>query len=192
MNPTFPVKTFHIKTWKNGSYSNEIASVTKNIINIIQKNGFRIWFQATDGDSGLHSKHKEFFEKYILGYNYNSFSDLVYHIYQSLIDNNELHVPIADPLHIFKNLRARLINHKLAITKRNDNDLAIVDINVIRSILNLKKVLDDETQIGKMRDSYAVKLFTLANIVKLIKHEQYSAALLFFPYCFWVAAIYSP
>ena len=192
LNPIFPVKIVHIKTWKNGSYSDEIAKVTKDIINIIQKNGFRIWFQATDGDSGLHNKHKEFFETYILGYNYNSFGDLVFHVYQSLIDNDDLQVPIADPLHVFKNLRARLINHRLAITKKNENEIAIIDINEIRSILNLKKVLDDETQIGKMRDSYAVKLFTFANIVKLIKHEQYPAALLFFPYCCWVAAIYSP
>ena len=57
----------------------------------------------------------------------------------SLLLIRDLQVPNADPLHVFKNLRARLINHRLAITKKNENEIAIIDINEIRSILNLKK-----------------------------------------------------
>ena len=139
----------------------------------------------------MHIEHKKFFD-IILKTNYKSFGDLINKIGNLIYSNDELSIPIADPLHVFKNMRARLLNHEIAVTLKNQEEPAIINITLIKKVLNLGPVLDDVSQIGKMRDVYPLKLFTFGNLAKLIDNELYPEALLFFPYCCWIAAIYSP
>ena len=192
LNSKIQTKIIHLETRPNGSYNNEIKELANKIMKITQESGFRLWFKATDGDSGLHEEHKTFFEKYILGVSYSTFSSLLYCIYEKLESDENIYIPIADPLHVFKNIRARIINHTIAITTKNDKDPAIIEREKLKKILSIGKILEDETQIGKMRDSYAVNLFTFDNLIKLIESEYYEAVLLFFPFCCWIATIFSP
>lgn len=191
LTPKIPAKIVHIETRPNGSYCDQISEISKQITNIVQQYGFRVWFKATDGDSGMHSEHKNFFN-IISKMKYTSFADLIHKIYKVVNENDEITIPIADPLHVFKNIRARLLNHTIAITMKNESEPALIDIKQIKSILNIGKALDDDSQIGKMRDTYALRLFTFGNLIKLIENGFYPAALLFFPYCCWIAAIYTP
>ena len=192
LNSKIPTKIIHVATSSNGSYNQEIKKLAKQIMKTTQESGFRIWFKATDGDAGLHDEHKSFFEKHILGVSYTTFSSLLYSVMEKLEKDEDIYIPIADPLHVFKNLRARIINHSLAITLKNDKQPAIIELKRLKEILSLGKILDDETQIGKMRDSYAVNLFTFDNLIKLLEAEYYEAVLLFFPFCCWISTIFSP
>ena len=192
LNSKIPTKIFHIETRPNGSYNKEISDLTKEIMTKLENSGFRIWFKATDGDTGLHCEHKLFFEKFILNYSYTCFSSLINYVMNQLEKNEDMYIPISDPLHIFKNIRARIIQHRIAVTLKNDKEPAIVEINMLRKISSLDKVLNDESQIGKMRDSYALKLFTFKNIMKLLDAQYYQAVLLFFPFFCWISTIFSP
>ena len=190
LTPKIPSKIVHIETSPNGSYDEQISEISKIVFDQVQNCGFRIWFKATDGDSGLHEEHKIFFNT-ILNTNFQSFSDLISKIYNLLESNDDMSIPIADPLHVFKNIRARLLNHKIAVTIKNQEEAAFIDLELLKNVLNIGKVLDDTTQIGKMRDEYPLKLFTFGNIIKLVENELYPEALLFFPYCCWIASIYA-
>ena len=100
----------------------------------------------------------------------------------------DLTVPIGDPLHIWKNLRCRLQAHPIFMYPEQ-----AVEASAQRAsnTLNLGSVLDDTTSTGKMRDSYALQLFTFENVVKLLKAGDYSNAALLMPFACWTAVVYS-
>ena len=61
----------------------------------------------------------------------------------------------------------------------------------VKNILELGKVLDDITSAGKMRDIYCLKLFTFANVIKLLRNEDYLDASFLFPFACWICVVYS-
>ena len=179
----------HIKKHKDGAHNRQVRSQVWHVINNLEDNGFRVWFKATDGDMGVQQEHNDFHREWISGESPN-FQEIVRRVSEWLKSGRGRHVPIGDPLHIFKNIRARLLNHKIVLTPWSE-EKDVIDVKQIEGELNLKEVLNDNSQIGKMRDIYTVRLFTFHNFIKLVKAGMYNAAMLFLPYCCWMAVIFS-
>ena len=181
-----PVKLLHLAASQSGAYTKEIDNIAEQIQQVSNRLGLRIWFRATDGDPGMNTTHENFYNGFLDGKS-ACLSSLVTHLHNKLILVPDMWIPITDPLHAMKNMRSRLIKHSIQIFKWNQHTA----IDEIRTLLDLGPVLSDESQIGKMRDSYAVSLFTFKNVSKLLKAGQFVAACFFLPFACWSAVIYS-
>ena len=99
-------------------------------------------------------------------------------------------LPGADPLHFLKSIRSRLINYEKVFAFYSD-DSCYTSINELNEILQIGKITNDTTKMGKMRDSYAVHLFTFENVAKLIQNKCFASACVLFPYACIVSVLFS-
>ena len=182
-----PIKLLHLAAAPSGSYNAKIEAMAKVILSTAQETKIKIVCQATDGDPGVSRSHESFYSKHVLT-SAHHYGNLITHIWQWVLNDENAVIPIADPLHVWKNVRSGLISHKICLFNRSNP----IDIDVIRRILDIGDALDDITQIGKMRDCYVLKLFTFRNVSKLLQAREYVAAFLLFPFASWILVVFSP
>lgn len=191
-----PIRTLHLMPHVSGSHDHDVRVRVERIKEIAQNCGLRIWFKATDGDPGVLEEHRTFYFDYV-SKRLVDFENLVAELWMRLETDETFTIPIADPLHVLKNLRARILVHAVAVTRcvvdpdeEEAEDFFTMDFARIRSALNIGEVLADDSAIGKMRDVYAVKLFNFQSFIRLTEIGEYEAALLFFPFACWTAVIW--
>ena len=182
-----PPKILHIKIEKNGNYNDKIKKIADTVRNVLQSNGFRVWFKATDGDRYLSSEHSTFFDNYINGKSSN-YLNLIKDIWMALSKNSNITIPIGDPLHLWKNIRSRFLKYQIALFA--DSPFT-TDIRNVRDVLGLGKALTDITPIGKMRDIYVMQIFTFNNVKQLMSAGDYLDATFLLPFACWVTVIFS-
>ena len=182
-----PIKMLHLAAAPNGSYNAKIDGMAKVILSTARDVGTKIVCQATDGDPGVSRSHESFYSSHVFKYS-GHYGNLITHIWQWVSNDENAIIPIADPLHVWKNVRSRLISHKICLFDGSNP----IDINIIRGILDIGDALDDVTQVGKMRDGYVLKLFTFSNVTKLLQAHEYVAAFLLFPFASWILVVFSP
>ena len=73
----------------------------------------------------------------------------------------------------------------------SDCIIHLVDREYLQKSLNLKDTLDDLSQLGRMRDVYVTKLFTLENVCKLIEDKKYAGAFVLLPYASIFTVLYA-
>ena len=181
-----PVQLVHLSAQKTGSYTAAIDSIAELILNETRKQSLRVWCRATDGDPGVADTHNQFYNDHVFGQS-SLFSQLVTDVHDWLTSSSSNWIPISDPLHIFKNIRAKLLKHQIRLFPFSN----CVDVASMRNLLDLGNPLVDESQMGKMRDSYVLSLFTFENIVKLLNEGQYVNACFLLPFASWLAVIFS-
>ena len=181
-----PVKLLHLAAAESGAYNKIIDAKSHMIMQKANEMRIRIWFRATDGDPGVANSHNKFYEEHIYGHTSN-YGRLIEDVWKWLCAKIDSFVPISDPLHVWKNIRSRFITRRIILFK----DSPATDINEVRKKLCLGNVLDDTSQIGKMRDNYVTALFTFNNVSTLIKDKQYTSAFLLLPFVCWRVATFS-
>lgn len=181
-----PAKLIHLELSTTGAYNAEINEKAALIMKTANDMGIRIWFRATDGDPGVANSHNDFYEEHLLGKTSN-YGKMVTSIWTWLCSDCQTFVPVSDPLHIFKNIRARFITSPISLFP----NCIPTNIDSIRKVLPLGPALDDATQLGKMRDNYTVSLFTFANVSSLLKAKEYTSAFLILPFACWMVVLFS-
>ena len=168
----------HLHKKTNGSFDDSIGDIFMALKSVYLKREIPVWFKSTDGDRFLAAAHDSFFDKYVQHHRYD-FQFLVETIHDALCHGGTM--PIPDPLHYAKNMRGKLIDHQIAVV---DNDVLVMLIEPasLQKFLDLGDVLGDHSQLGRMRDVYVTKLFTLRNVCTLIDKKEYAAAAVFLPY----------
>ena len=96
-------------------------------------------------------------------------------------------MPVGDPLHLFKNIRSRYINHPIKLFYKGNS----TNYCNAKDVLKLGNALDDKSQIGTMRDVYVIQLFSFTNVSILLKVKLYNDGFLFFIFSCWIAVIFS-
>ena len=182
-----PSKILHLYPAPTGSYNKDIGLIAKQIMESCNSAGFRVWFKATDGDPGVSQEHDHFYQQHLFGKD-NYFPDLIYQIHKWLSHEPNSYVPIGDPLHILKNIRAKMIAHPIQLYQGSPT----TDINKLRDALGIGAALSDESHLGKMRDSYVTQLFTFRNVQILLRKGQYVPGFLILPFACWTTVIFCP
>ena len=178
LDPSESPMVVHLKKKSNGSYDDTVANTFQEIREVYAKSGVPVWFKATDGDRYLTSEHDTFYEKYVLPRR-RDFMLLVQKLYKKLCKG--VTMPIPDPLHYGKNLRGKIVDHQIAVV-HHDETVLLINSKTLQDVLQLGDVFDDRTNLGRMRDVYVTKLFTLRNVCKLLEKNCYAEALLLLPY----------
>lgn len=104
---------------------------------------------------------------------------LVSQIYLELEKDPDLHIPVGDPLHLWKGMRSKYQTNIISLFSDSE---ASTDIESAKAILEIGKALDDYSSTGKMRDSYSLLLFSLENVCKLLSAGPFVDAALFFSF----------
>jgi hypothetical protein len=68
---------------------------------------------------------------------------------------------VSDFHHLLKNYLNKVENHPVVICPESSEDL--VTCEDFQALFDLSNPLSDKSSIGRMRDAYALKLFSLAN-----------------------------
>ena len=183
LNTQHKVRVLHVYPKENGNYCRNVEAIYAEVVAQLRNQGHQVWFKATDGDRFLSEKHEQFFATHIESN--RGFFALVASMYDLLLTG--VTMPVADPLHFGKNIRGKLLDHNVAVVR----DGQYTNRARLQEILRLGDVLSDTTLVGRMRDCYVTKLFTLDNVCTLMKKRDYSSALLFLPYSCVYTVLYA-
>ena len=187
LDSSLPVQVIHIHKKENGAYDDTVESLFLRIKEIFAGNESPLWFKATDGDRYLSREHEEFFAEHIEEHR-NDYGYLVQSLYDKICAG--MTMPLSDPLHFAKNMRGKIIDHEVALVD-DDTLILLVNAGALEKALKLGDALTDRSQLGRMRDVYVTKLFTLQNVCKLIEHKDYAGALALLPYAAIFTVLYS-
>ena len=184
---TLRPQVLYIKRQQNGNFNASVMAQSQLIVDKCQIYGIKPVFLSTDGDRFLQTMHDEFFKLHVAP-RCHDFLSLTEEIYIA-ITKTSLIMPVSDPLHLAKNLRGKILNHKVFVVY--DNALVFTSAVDLEQVLQIGMSLQDRSQIGRMRDYYVVSLFTLENVSKLLKSGKHHGALLLLPYACMFTLLFS-
>ncbi|KAK8894121.1 hypothetical protein M9Y10_022553 [Tritrichomonas musculus] len=98
------------------------------------------------------------------------------------------HIPVNDPLHLFKNGRSHLLNHPLMVDQQT---MRCVNMELYQKATGLTKEIYDRSNIAFMKNFYALSIFSWENFQKLIENNRYDGAFYNLPFVFMIQAITS-
>ena len=141
---------------KGGSADSIIRDFTKDVIDIIESTKcVEIAYISTDGDQGHNAIYDETFNQLLqLSPSLN--------IEELLANENRFslkHCGATDLLHLFKTLRVRFLKNDIDLFPGHDDSK--VNHESFKKLLKPGKEIDDLSQIGKMRDVFAINFFPL-------------------------------
>ena len=173
----------HVMPRTKGNAGPDVIAMVKAVKERLQEEGIVVRYVATDGDSGYKCLHDSMFAKWAPVYasrGLDGVSDAI----------TTCDCPIAgDLLHILKNARARLLGSRITLSLDGSFCFTAGDLN---RILQLGSALTDRSSKGKMRDRYALELFSLDNFTKLVAQKEWMMAFFLLPYALWTAAVRYP
>ena len=173
--------SIHVCPTNNGTSSKEIVEKCEIIINLIEsEKKFVIDFVATDGDGAFDYRHVNFFNiiEPILNENL-SFEEKLMKI------KDFIHIPVNDPLHLYKNGRSHLLNHILLV---DPDSFKCVNLELFQKATQITNAINDRSSIAAMKDSYALEIFSWDSLVKLLNNNRFDAAFYILPFCFMIQA----
>lgn len=172
----------HLKKNLNGNGNFEIDALINEIKEMSKETNFPINYCAVDGDSHYSHFFREQFNTIIQLINENSDLDMLNEKISKLP-----YIFISDPLHIWKNQRSRVLNNKIVVNPYKKSRY-VTGLN-INKVLNLGPILNDFSNLSKMRDKFAIGLFNFKNAKELL--EKYSIESFFFIFLnsLWVESI---
>ncbi|KAK8892030.1 Transposase protein [Tritrichomonas musculus] len=165
----------HVFPKKNGSANKEIIDIANKIKNILMQHNINIKLIATDGDTKYNSKSQQTFSKYIGEFIQNGFLSAI-----QKVENSEETFWISDFLHLLKLARKQFI--KGPITIRNTIKHVFTNKS-LEDDLKLGAPLIDTTSLSYMKDFYAIKIFSLENVIKLLEKKKKRLINLFIAFC---------
>lgn len=183
LDPRLKQLPIHLIAKENGSADKIVKNRISDIIDNLKEVGVKVLYKATDGDKGYMEWHREFFNKWWQLYRTNGI-DAIFDLVNSCTE-----IPIADPLHIGKNMRSRIINGFVSVRTDGNDPFTASDVE---QILKLGETLTDKSSTGKMKDFYVLELFNFPNFFKLWELNQFSIASYILPFACWFEALRNP
>jgi hypothetical protein len=175
----------HIVASKKGQADDRVQVAIQKVSQGLTARGLRVKFFCSDGDGGYNQKHKTFFASWIDAFFHRGLDAAL------AIARSTPMIPVGDFLHLWKNYCSRVKNHPVTLSP--DSVQNAVKGDDLESLLKLGAALQDKSSIGKMRDSYALKLFSLENCLKCLNADDQENELMYLlPWALQEEVIRSP
>jgi hypothetical protein len=129
---------------------------------------------CADGDRCHHPTHVEFFQHW--------HPVLIEEGLERTIDSihDDVLIPVGDFLHIWKCYCNKVKNHRVAFTP--DSPENSVDGQQLQDLRHLGNALRDQPPLGRMRDSYALQLFSLRDCLICADNNWFTKLLYLLPW----------
>jgi hypothetical protein len=180
----FPV---HVIQNPSGQAKKVVQDAVDAVCSALVAKGIVPKYVCSDGDACFNARHHAFFRKWYLAFLRNGDRGLEAALE---IARRETKIPVGDFLHMWKNFCNKVKNHPVTLCPESTDDL--ITCEDLRSMLDLGSVLTDKTSIGKMRDSYALQLFSWLNCVKCVQNGNTAATMYLLPWTLQEEVIRSP
>jgi hypothetical protein len=175
----------HVIASKKGQADDRVQQAIDRVYQGLTDRGLQVKFFCSDGDGGYNEKHKVFFARWIDAFFHNGLDAAL------AIARSTPMIPVGDFLHLWKNYCSRIKNHPVTLSPDSVNNA--VNGEDLESLLKLGAALQDKSSIGKMRDSYALKLFSLKNCLDCLNTEDKEKELMYLlPWALQEEVIRSP
>jgi hypothetical protein len=99
-------------------------------------------------------------------------------------------IPVSDYLHHGKNYLNKIKKHP--VTMSPDSFDAVLDAENLESVLQLGPALLDKSSVGRMRDSYALQLFSYANCLKCLESDYMNEVMYLIPWAIQEEVVRNP
>ena len=175
--------SIHIMPQQNGNAGAAVRERLEELQGILKGLHFVVRCIASDGDRGYEAMHRDMASQWVPQLLSTGLEEALECVrrYSMCI--------IGDFLHILKNARARVFNGKVSIFTTGNCAFDATDMN---KILKLGNPLTDNTSKGRMRDSYALEIFTLDSFRRLVDQECEHIAFYILPYALWNDVVNNP
>jgi hypothetical protein len=175
----------HVITAESGQASEEVRAVVDEVCIRLRSRGLIVKYLCTDGDPGYNKYHTTFFAEWYTRFLDGGLSSALDHASQNTI------LPAGDFLHLWKLFCNRVKNHTVTLSP-DSNVLFNLSADSLEALLKLGVALQDRSSIGKMRDSYALQLFSLKNCLKCLEQEQTNELMYLLPWALQEEVLRNP
>jgi hypothetical protein len=168
--PNFKNFVVYVRPHPQGSLGKEDECYFLHLAQILQRSHIQILTFATDGDRGHLAYQQAVFSNYrkVLD---NDLESICEHCFQAQADPIGGAVRtiwwVVDPLHCFKCQRCRLQGN-LSLCPGGP----VLDVALLNATLNLRHCLTDLRGANKMNDIFAIRLFSVDNLLTLVMKEH--------------------
>jgi hypothetical protein len=185
LNRNYRCLPLHVITAKSGNATKSVQKVVDEVCTRLANRGLIVKYLCTDGDAGYNDYHREFFAEWYMRFLDGGLS--------AALDYASAHtkLPVGDFLHLWKLFCNRVKNHPVTMSPEFRVDFTIT-ANSLDTILNLGAALRDRSSIGKMRDSYALQLFSLENCLKCLQEDQTNELMYLLPWALQEEVLRNP
>ena len=180
INPCIKVFPLLFIPTETGKANNNILIVMKELIRVCKQENIIVKYISSDGDNAYDQEHIATFDRYK-----NQLFDKTEIIFNTISEYNTW--ILSDLLHLLKIARNRL-KHPIFLFDESN----FINVNHINKILNLGISLKDFSSCGKLKDSYPISVFTLANFIKLYERRKtWLSAIYILPYALKETFLYN-
>ena len=162
--------------------NHDVHERVDNLCEILEESKFIPVFISSDGDKGSDSWHVEAFGRYeqdILD------GKSVFEIIDSL--GELIRWPTSDLMHLLKNERDKSLHSELFFDEKCDS----LDIFNFETIVSEKATTNDTTEIGTMKDSYVIDLYSLKSTINCIVDQDFIELAFILPFQLILTALTS-
>jgi hypothetical protein len=145
----------HVMPHPSGRATEEVLGAMKAARDELTAQGFVVKFECSDGDAGHNQSHRAFFSEWYPHFLDNGLKGAL--DYAAGRDA----IPAGDFLHLLKTFLNKVKNHLIVMSP--DCLQTAVSVADLESLLHLGRPLSDKSAVGRMRDSYAMLLFSISN-----------------------------
>ena len=173
----------HLMTQNNGNAGETVLARIKQLRAELERSHFRVRCVASDGDRGYDAMHRAMLKEWFSKFKNNGIEaalETVQGYGESIV---------SDFLHLLKTARSRMLNGRVSICCTGTCPFTAACMN---ERLHLGLALTDHTSKGRMRDSYALQIFTLENFLNLVHSDALNMAFFILPYALWNNVINNP
>ena len=182
-----PSLTLHLCPAQNGSANQQHAQILDELTHICHNYNIDIVYVSMDGDASWNWKFQE------------TLDVIAPHLHSPLCDKAltvqdacwplGVHRATTDLLHLLKRARGRYLDHVITPTI---SSISPTNYDKVCTILKCGPELTDKSQLGRMRDFYPLELFTVSNVLLLMKKKCFADSFYFMPFTLMLLVIRVP
>jgi hypothetical protein len=174
----------HVIQHDSGQSTPDVRNAMAIVCDSLSRHGCIVKYNCADGDRGYNEMHLRFFLEWYPILQQRGLAEAVDFV------SHSSNVPVGDFLHLWKNFCNKVKNHSVVLCP--GSLLNAVTVDELQSLLTLGQVLKDKSPTGRMRDSYALQLFTLSNCLKCLQNQNMMAFMYLLPWSLQEEVIRSP
>ena len=189
LNSDFPCFPLHLSPASNGISRQCNIDVANALTKLCGQYNIDVVYIAVDGDPGWNDKFADMEDVVASEVRQGPVSEWALDVYKTAYESGT-HCAIGDLLHIVKRARSRYIDHKISILSASP--MACTNYEKVCSVLGVSMALCDKSPLGRMRDFYPVELFTMSNVLNLLRKGLFPDAFYFTAFTLLLLAIRVP